>query len=430
MNIPQWLEVNCTELVNLCRLQAYSMSTLSHPLRPKVSPYAFPVILGADGAGPCCCALTTTNHDFGNDPSFITNPAPWYDPLVDASAEFFGVFLDEFTATTPLTRVGATQWSKGRLSVPKRAFALRLRGFSSTLRGSNYGMAWALQVLRGVGDCGIANSCSGGYLSFFRTCDEDAQRTAYNIGVVSFQQDKTSPDVPFMCDGWVVDVVIEADVPWLFGSETLCTTSQTFTPGDPSVCSDVFRLCTPPTAICAIPTDCQPTAFPPPAPLESPLCWCEPEDVVTHCCSTPEMPQWAEGVIVFEIYAGSAAIRNARINVYPNTLGYPCPDDPLLTPQESQFWANSQPVATMEIVYIPANGTLQVDGRTHQVVLRCNNADLPGDPFVFGPSGSIWTDPVVTCAGRLCACLSLDVDHLSPDATLSITVVERELVGV
>lgn len=424
--VEQYLVLGGVELVNGCRTGRYFLSPNELPFRPRLHRYAVPSVRDGDSLKPCCCEdlIGGDSGIYGTGPDDVSNPAPWYDINLPASSEFFGFILTAFQSPMPLTRTNSSDFSKGRAQATKRTFSFRLRGIAGSIEGSNYGMFWLSQALRGLGNC--TTTCEDSSLTFYRSCDLDNARTVYGVGLVSLSV--VEGGAPALCDGFLADVVLEADVPWLYGRAFTCITDGTWEPPEIGVCSEVWRACPPVVDLCALPIECRPTMPPPPAPPEVSTCWCEPEDVTLQCCSVPAYSDWVESVLTFELYAGTNEMRNARINLFENPNNYPCPDAGGLTVEEQEFWDSALPYTTLEVIYLPPDSILIVDGRDKTIKLMCGGAVINGAPYVSGPSGSLWSHPVISaCTGAMCACVALDGEHYSTDANLTIVVTEREL---
>lgn len=97
--------------------------------------------------------------------------APWYDPDVPFSDEFYGVYplgvtgLDDSTATSTVVESTLDGGNVGRLRNATRPVVFSLVILAASERGAEYGMRWLRRALNNI--CGpLKPGCTGGTLSF------------------------------------------------------------------------------------------------------------------------------------------------------------------------------------------------------------------------------------------------------------------------
>jgi len=174
--------------------------------------------------------------------------------------------------------------------------------------------------------------------------------------------------------------------------------------------------------------DCGPTPLVPPPPFIPAIeCYCEPWATFRICCTFTHQVLWNDATSYIQIDAGSAEIRNLKLQAYQNPFaeqGLPCPCDP-----QDDFWRCREPCSTILIPQLPSGSSLVLDGRTRvsEVVFaggkRTNGLryiETGGMPFE-------WFD-ISQCA-TLCIIVSADCATIADDAQVSIGFVERYLAS-
>lgn len=407
--LQRYLTLDGVELINGWRTRQYAELGLINGWT--LAPCEDTTLLnGIDETGPF------------NNP--VTDPAPWYDANDSDSAHFFGIEVRSFTSEVPLERVNGTSRRVGRLQTKVRRFTLEVDLIADNCCGTDYGKRWLLALFQA--GCGAGCATLTGVL---RTCDKDGAagiRDVYGIGLVSFED--ITPDTMGCCDGMRATVVFDAENPYLYGSSigALAATAWDFDGATEDTNCVRWDDCPEPLATaCADPNG--PTIAPPPLPsLAGPLApggsnapWCNPTFEITQCVGLPTLPTFGEAVYRFTVFAGAAEMRNARIRVFPGS----CDGD-------GPIALGVTPIEELRISYVPAGATLVVDGSTRTVSLYCPDIDqwINADSLTYGAYNTFWQHPVIGCGiGPLCACMTVDAEHTSDEATFTVEVIPRYL---
>jgi hypothetical protein len=88
-----YLSVGGVEVVNNCRTNAYIANVGAPPVGVAQAAW-HPGRLWRPAEGPCDCCCDLHEDDTYTWPSDPLNPAPWFDPVIPASAEAFGFLVD------------------------------------------------------------------------------------------------------------------------------------------------------------------------------------------------------------------------------------------------------------------------------------------------------------------------------------------------
>lgn len=423
------------EIANPCRLMSYVRRT--NAPRPHGSWSV------TETCQECCCEdFNDGPYTYPSDVTVGVSTAPWADALRPETDEFFGVHIRTIDMTTPMTRIGATDQTLGRLATKKRTITVEADLVSSTERGAVYGYQWLVQALLDASQCG-PNGCTDQAIIYV-SCDTvtgDGARRLFGVGLAEID-DITPIDGSFPNRaGKRVRFVLEAEIPWLYSiDDASCVIASEWDLGpvlSSADCDSIWsswlaRICETPVVLavdtCALPADCAPAQAPivPPTPLSS--CFCEPIYAAVQCCSTPIVPDWSQAVLTLVIEAGPTAMRNARVVVYENPTNKPCPSEVFPADAVFQYWSDQVPVANLEISYMPPFSKLIIDGKIGTITLECAGECFDADAYVTGANSTVWQDPIVECVtGSLCACMYVDAANTDPAAKLSIYVTERTL---
>jgi hypothetical protein len=140
---------SCVELASNCRTLSYIAR--SAPPRP-----AWPWQPVTRGDCPECCCPECDDGTYTFPSDWPVNPAPWADPAVPASWEFFGLLLDSdgirLEAAWSSRRRGDTTLTRNAWT--PRTLTITGTVVSSSARGTAYGEEWLARTL--------TSACSGG----------------------------------------------------------------------------------------------------------------------------------------------------------------------------------------------------------------------------------------------------------------------------
>jgi hypothetical protein len=172
-------------------------------------------------------------------------------------------------------------------------------------------------------------------------------------------------------------------------------------------------------APCPLDPACPPPTLPS-LPLPNNPCQCDPiNGRVALCVDIPEAtaPIWADAVPILRVYAGLTDLRSVRIRFYPNPLGRPVDQlDPCGFCSE------------LNVSYIPANGTLTLDGTRKRATVTCpGRAETPAGSILAGPQGGPLIWPELECGIAYVACVEVDAATINPQARVALDTVVREV---
>lgn len=353
--------------------------------------------------------------------------APWTDPDVPESYQFWGVYPLGVTGTEDSTRIGnvvesiADGGTVGRIRHGTRTVV-----FNTVLVGANecaveYGVRWLRRLLLGAA-CGTqANeACSGDdlcYLSCEPVLDwsddepvsdlttildcidpflRSLRRVVFNTGPTVTGKQTTS-------DGgavWNVTMTAVAGNPFEFGAEVPIITGF-------GKASNPY-VCDPPGLVnmngpVVDDTSCRPVAFVPvfdplcPSFIEPPAyptiplgCYTPPHNWKRRQFTIPEefIPLWGEVVPRISIHAGSNNVRNLRLRFYADVDG----DNDI----KDDICAYCGDIV---VSYVPMGETLVIDGSDQLVYVEGpgGTGQRRADSLVFATDGTPFEWPVLSC---------------------------------
>ena len=411
------------EVWNTARLAAYLQNTGASPF--------------TSGAAICSCP-TLTAEVLGDEPydTPATDPSPWHDPDLPVSDEFLGFLaltvsgLDD----NPRARNVTNAVNGGGVLGPVRALprTITVTGLliGSSCCGSEYGMHWLAEVLAGC----EGDSCEGGCASLYNCCpgeeltpeefEELHRRTFRRVALVSgptvIDRQGSGSCASGQCGGGdiiEVEFVLVAASPWPWtdviplldvglpiGGTGPCIDWCLNTVCAPSECS--FNPCEAATDPCADPTRLFPAPPTPTVPTASFCIPIAPEcDYYTIDLST--RPQWSSDVPVITVSAGSDELRNVRIAMFER------PDGTTQTCEEIADANRCAPVNDFVITYIPAGGTVTIDGQTGRATIECEGECRSASNAFGDDDGGPVDIADLTCGGY---CVAVCTDPLFPPA--------------
>jgi hypothetical protein len=398
----------------------------------------------------------------GDDPYTdpATDTAPWYDPAVPWSAEFYGVYplevagLDDSTAavTASESTVEGGTITGLRRSTRSAVFSVMLVGASDA--GVEYGRQWLTKALRGlcgsrstpdgltltylasepsVGDWDGPGACSG--VRYPRPNDPFAvemqlSRSQRRVGVTAPLVTGAKRNLSDGGAAWNVTFTLTAGNPHEYGyAQPLL--EHWLHPDDPTPWAAGTA---PAGASISGPVTIDEVACPAPvyAPVYDPLCPSivappNPPGIEWGCYEAPDewdrytvvipatlVPGWTEAVMVTSITPElDEEARNVRIRLYA---------DPLATgelPEDECAYA-----ADFVVTYVPAGTVVTLDGVDQMVwVVDEDGLRRRADTLVYGSDGSFFEWPALTCGQQYLMTLDLDTAHATP--SIDVTLVER-----
>ena len=377
----------------------------------------------------------------------LLDPAPWVDPDIPASHEFYGVYPLGTTGLEDSTRTGVVVESigdggtVGRIRNATRAVVFNVALVGASDCACEYGARWLRRLLLGAA-CGTqANeACSGGdlcYLSCEPVLDWDhggtwldalgcldpyersLRRVVFNNGPTLTSKQTTS-------DGgavWTATMTAVAGNPYEFGTETPIVESFGFA-ADPYVCDPkglinlngliVTDQCNPKTYQPVFDPSCPAFIEPPQPPPTAPLgCYKPPLSWTRRQFTIPQefIPLWGDVVPKIEIHAGAKEVRNLRLRFYADVDGdNDISDDPCSY------------CGDIVVSYVPAGQTLILDGSDQLVYVEApgGTGQRRADSLVFATDGTPFEWPVLSCGFGYIVTVDLEQTAPMPKVDLSL----------
>jgi hypothetical protein len=432
-----WLCLGGQEIWNSARLQAYIDNGCAGGR----------YVRACDSCGPeMAVALEQEGGDYVSPEA---DPAPWYAATEPYSADFTG-FLPltvDGLGPGPITRE-TTQRASGRGAFfgpeIQAAPAVVVTGVLVAKTGcaAAYGLRWLTMALRG--SCG--SDCDGDDLTFLDCCPTWAEggdpveeiephlRTLKGVRLTSSPTVTDRFGASCRCHDTApilqVTFTLSAAEPCVFRPPVPVAEDVLFDVENPSPCVTWFPtkpgVPCPGDDTCADPGDCiadpacPPPAPPPAAPPPRNPCICTPFTTVQACAEIPTVtiPEWAEGVPIITLKAGSQDLRQVRGVFIPNPLNQPLEDlDPCNACGE------------FTLSRIPAGSEFVMDGTSHTVTINCpGRAPTDATPLMGSVNGRLpFAFPEIACGGIAYAlCVTADGDRTAADASVSVEIAVRE----
>lgn len=433
---PGWVCLGGQEIWNQARLDAYVSNGCVA---------GGPRIKACGSCGPeMAVALEDPNGAYTTP---AADPAPWYSVTEPDSADFVGFMPLQITELGPgqITRESTPRASgRGAFFGPEvqAASSVVVTGvlLGKTPCAVAYGFRWLTAALRGA--CG--GDCDGDDLTFLDCCPtwtedpvadiEPHLRTLKGVQLVASPTitDRFGTSCSCHDSAPILQVTFTlSGSPCVFRPPADVSTDVPFDLDDPSACVVWYPVgpdeaCPADVDECAAPEDCivDPACPPPPAPPAAPVptnpCICTPLATVRSCATIPTatIPEWAEGVPVITVKAGSADLRQIRVLFIPNPLGQPVEDlDP----------CNACGEVTLS--RIPAGAEFVMDGTTQSVTINCpGRGPTDATPLLGSVGGRLpFSFPEIACGGiAYTLCVTADATTTAADASVSAAIAVRE----
>ncbi|MFD3848198.1 hypothetical protein ACFWVB_20195 [Streptomyces microflavus] len=469
MALFDYFTIGGVEVANAARLNAYlETEAVGSPLTQ---------------ASVCVCP-TLTAEVLGDEPYVdpATDDAPWYDASVPESAEFAGFLvlsmegLDEFPVRRSVTNAITGGGVLGPARVLPRTIVVTGILLGATCCGVEYGWHWLQEVLQGC----TGQQCGGDCMDLFACCPaEEMTEAEFQSAHGRRLREVALVDGPRVTDRigngctaggecssgadiLTVEFTLVAATPWLY-TDPLPVLS-TFLPldesgdcitwclkGGPTVCIEVSSGCIigapvvaagscgdvewpvddyPCASVCRLAAcvdateSCSDSACQPPAPptvAELGTCFCVPLAVERDCYDVDltGQPAWSVDTPTFTIIAGSKEVRNVRITVYERTE-----KEVALTLDQLTALKRCSPLAEFIVTYVPAGGTLTLDGQVGRALISCGGR-CQTSPDVYGADGGPVVFPRMDCA-RYVVCIETDVmNPPAPEAMFTLSLSGR-----
>lgn len=436
--LTDYLKIGSNEIANTARLATY-IAALGSPF---------------DTASLCACP-TLTNTVLGDLPYTIpANPdpdlaAPWYDVDVPDSADFLGFLplsvagVDDYPVSRSVTSSVSGSGSIGSPRISPRTITVTGLLVGRTCCGVEYGLHWLAEALQGCN----GGSCSGDCLSMYLCCPPAGitpeqynaryrrtyRRVALTSGPTVVQRDGDGAQCNGTCGGGAdivtVEFVLTAGSPWAWTDATeLLDVDLPVDTSDDCVtwCKGLDDAPECATTPCPF-ADCHPQgdlcADPRNAPISLPTTGVAPLTgsclplASTRQCYTLDLtdrPQWSVDALTVTIRSGVAPLRNVSVKLYSRgTFADATPCDTIANSNRCNAYA------TWNISYIPAGGSITLDGQVGRATLECAG-DCGPARNVYGENSAPPAFPPLDCSSY---CLCVETDVLNPPALGSGLVV-------
>lgn len=435
------MSIGGQELWNVLRTQAY--------LENVGSPFT-------TGASWCSCeTLTAAMLDDSDGYSTPTlDPAPWYDADLPDSAGFLGFLPLTVSALEDNTRARNVTNAVGGGGIfgPSRQLP-RTITVTGLLVGDSccsveYGLHYLSEALAGC----TGDTCDGDCVEMFNCCPDaattraeflaDHRRTFRRTALVSGPTVTDRVGSGGSCakgtcgaNGDIIQVefvlVAASPQPWTdviplldvtlpIGGTGGCiewclshVVSDDDIPCDPGECA--HAPCKSATNPCADPLR---AVLAPPEPTTPNPGFCIPiaSERACYTIDLSDRPQWSSDVPVITVTAGSSELRNVSVIIYER------PADTTMTCDQVADASRCAPVNSYYITYIPANGSVTIDGQTGRATMDCEGVCQSASTVFGSADGGPVKVNEMTCASY---CVCVETDPLFPpaaDAGMSLGV--------
>lgn len=191
---------------------------------------------------------------------------------------------------------------------------------------------------------------------------------------------------------------------------------------EPDPCTGTCHLadCPDLTVGCADPS-CKPP--PPPVPVQPQTCFCR-SIAANDACYDLDLTgyaAWSAHALMITVEAGSSDLRRLTIAVYERTSEHDG-----LTCAEIAEQERCNPYSVIEVAYVPAGGTLTLDGQIGRAIVECGGVRETSTD-VYGRDGAPVSWRLLNCrSSRFCVCVSADALFLpASDASIEVAVTGR-----
>lgn len=385
-----------------------------------------------------------TSKFLGHEPyeSPAADGAPWFDPAVPESGDFYGVWpmsVDGLDTTEIKQAEGQAAGDGGYFGIPRapiRVVKVEALVLASTPAGGAYGLTWLSQAL--LGDSCSAPS-TGRVLRFLRSLPiTGAVPTTPDVMAAGLHEERSVLDVvctdvvsvkdafgAYLPDGRRaptcsrVTFALSAGNPWLWGAERQLVAAKSLASGTAMTVAFERQE----SGVC--PSACAPTtprltdpSRPPVTPLPRPITpaasvGCEPLESKRIVAVVPSaaVSNWETVVPTVIVRTGPVAERNVRIQ-----------------------WVRGSGVVDLQcntigeamIGYVPPNATFILDGVTGKPVANYNGlSNIDATAVVSGRSGGPWRAPQLRCGSAHSVVVDASIS-VHPSTTVEVVGRSRQ----
>jgi len=388
-----------------------------------------------------------------NDSSYVESQVfPWSDDALapDGFLGFIGQGidgLDSGVSTRVITELAGEGATVGALRRGRRELTVHVLAVALSEEALNYGIAWLNSVVRGS-VCGSA--CLGDVLCFYDLCPDSETGTIsaddlhharlkniFNVGILEAPTVVSKVRLGEVCggdepaDAWTAELtfMLVAGSPGIYSDPDLVVTVDS---ADWVVDTSIAGTCNDPVG-CRVDPTCAVPPLPPVVPVPTDPC-AEPGagPFERYMATIPNglMSDWFEKVPVIVVQNGAFEMRDLSVSFAGNPSGVPCASLGGTTLQWCDF------CEILYVPYIPARGSLIVDGRTRSAVVECpaagtsavtglvsvSQAKIYGG-YVFGQGSQLFTWPVFECGQTYC--VQFRREDYSTASTINLYISER-----
>ncbi|MFE3118758.1 hypothetical protein [Streptomyces niveus] len=128
---------------------------------------------------------------------------------------------------------------------------------------------------------------------------------------------------------------------------------------------------------------------------------------------------WFGAAPIIEVYAGSADLRRVTVTLYQRTAAHDG-----LTCEEIAVLERCNPHSAFEVGYVPADGTVTLDGQVGRAVVECAGV-CETSPDSYGRNGGPLSFPLLR-GDRYCIVIEADAIFTpASDATVTLSLSGR-----
>lgn len=374
----------------------------------------------------------------------LQDAAPWTDPAIPLSYDFFGVYPLGTTGIEDSTRVGESVESTtdggtvARLRHGTRAVVFNVALVGGSDAAVDYGFRWLKRLLLGAA-CGTSATaaCGGDDLCYLASepildwdasgdpteCQDTLMRTLHRVVI------NTGPTLTgrqSTTDGgavWTATFTAVAGNPYEFTPEVLIvenfgTATNPYMIDPPGIVNMNGPIvddtgCAPKVYMPVFDPSC-PAVIPPPTAPSVPLgCYKAPLNWKRRQFTIPKehIPLWLDSVPRIEVHAsGTNEVRNLRLRFYADLDG-----DGDITDDSCAYCGD------IVVSYIPPGQTLVLDGADEEVYVEApGGMRRRADALVFSTDGSPFTWPVLSCGFGYVVTIDLPQTSVVPGIDLAL----------
>lgn len=365
------------------------------------------------------------------------DPAPWYDPTVPESSQFFGfTVLDvEGPSAVPSARSVTERAGDGALLGPLRVGARTVTVTAQLVARDEcaleYGVAWLASVARDTSDTRLNVGEQLCFLSCCPTSGDGAKelRTLFDVGLTSGPE----PDEAMVRRGNYVTRTYTwewtAGKPHIYWSrdyaqEAGLSSGRVPMGRDGELTVDPMADPCPPEPLdCGSDPNCPDPPTPPAPPEPNNPCYpTNPYRAAATMVSIPPQrtPSNLDLVPFVQISSGSNRLRRVAVRFRWNPAGLPCTGR--LDPCSS--------CGEITLPNIPEATTLTIDGRTQRATMDCAG-NRPGTlrrapAILYGRAGRIFQWPVMECTPGLCVEVLAQANTIAANASCLVEMIPRQ----